>query len=142
MTTISSNRSLAKITIPADYLEDVRSALVSGINNDSDALRSDHQEVLDGRGVGREDRAAAVRILREDLQLLDQVLDASGDTTIRGDRDALVHVLEATVSVLSGRLADTSQYGPLPDLDVLELSYRLQWAAHEIGRISHDEAVA
>jgi hypothetical protein len=131
MATLSSNRSPAEITIPADYLEDVRSALVSGINNDSDALRSDHQEVLDGLAAGREDRAGAVRILR-----------ASGDTTIRGDWSALVHVLEATVSVLSGRLADTGQYAPLPDLDVLDLSYRLQWAAHEIGRIGHDGAVA
>jgi len=52
-----------------------------------------------------------------------------------------VHVLEATVRVLSSRLTDTCQYGPLPDLDVLELSYRLQWAAHEIGRI-RDEAEA
>lgn len=141
MATVSSSPH-AEIVIPADYLEDVRSALFSEIENDGDMIRTDHEDVLKDTYSGREDRAAAVRILREDMHLLDQVLDASGDTTLRGERDAVVHVLEATVRVLSSRLTDTCQYGPLPDLDVLHLSHRLQWAAQEIGRFSHGEGVA
>lgn len=126
-----------EITIPADFLEDMRSALVVEIHLDSDAVHVNHQEALEdgGGSPGREDRASAVRILRADMNLLDQVLEASDDTLVTGEADAMVHALEAVIRVLTPRLGDECQYGPLDLGAVLELTRRLRWAAEEAARI-------
>jgi hypothetical protein len=140
-----------QITIPAEYLEDVRSALVSEINQDSDALQVNQATLLEKNGeLNREDRDASVRWLRNDLQLLDQLLDGSEARKVTADRDALTEVLQAMVRVLAGRLTDVCQYGPVPLGDVVELSARLRWAANKairlhphLGeRLSDDKAVA
>ena len=131
-----SRHQSAGITIPAGYLEDVRSAIVAGIDSDSGMLRATHADVLERSGAGpEEDRAAGVRHLREDMGLLDQVLDASVDTRVTGDRGALGHVLEATVRVLAGQLTDRCEYAPIEMGAVLELARRLRWAAEEAIRI-------
>jgi hypothetical protein len=132
---ISNSREPATITIPAECLEDVRSALVAEIDNDSDAIRSDHQDVLNGVKFGAEDRAAAMRILRADVHLIDQVLDATAETKLTGDRDAILHALEATIRVLAGRITDQCVYAPIPVGAVLELAERLRWAGEEAVRI-------
>jgi hypothetical protein len=142
MATTVPNRHPVAITIPADYLEDVRAALIVEIGHDSNAIRTDQDADTPN---GREDRAAAVRNLREDTQLLDQVLDASRDTRVTGERDALAHVLDATVRVISSRLVDQCEYSPIEMRAVLDLAGRLRWAAEESAGIDGrdgSEAVA
>ncbi|MDQ6729872.1 MAG: hypothetical protein M3022_06145 [Actinomycetota bacterium] len=132
------------IQIPAEYLEDVRSALVKEIHDDSKALRTDQDDVLRGSLAGPEDRGAAMRILREDVLLLDQVLDASGSTTMTGERGALTHVLDAMTRVVSGQLVDRCEYAPIDMRAVAGLAERLGWATAESSRLKRTpvEAVA
>jgi hypothetical protein len=145
----------AAVTIPAAYLEDVRSALVEHIEMDADALRADHAAVVAAVGaqdaeLHRSDREGAVDSLSKDLWLLEQLRGANSDTKLTGEAGTLSFTLEATVRVLNGRLKDVCQYGPLPMGDVVELSARLRWLAGEAIRIypgldhrlSDDEAVA
>lgn len=137
---ITSSRPAVTITIPSDYLEDARSALVREIDDDSNAIRSNHEDVLRGSDVGGADRAGSVRILREDIQLLDQVLDASGDTTVTGEPGAVTHALDAMARVLSARLEDACGYSPMPMGDVLDVAAELRWAADEAIRIDPERA--
>jgi hypothetical protein len=137
MTTISSEP--VKVTIPAACLEDVRTAIVTEIQDDGEMLGSNHKEVLDGLPAGSEDRSAAVRHLSEDMQLLGQVLDAEGETTMTGDRDAVGMVLERLVRVLVPRLVDEASYGPMEMRAVLDITGRMQWAAREAIRVAPSE---
>jgi hypothetical protein len=130
---MATANSRSGVTIPAAYLEDLRSALVATVSSASDAVRTDHEDVL--RGFGPEDRAAAVRCLREDMHVLDQLLDATSDTKLHGEPEVLSHALEETVRVLAVRLTEVSGYAPIPMGDVLEVSDRLRWAAAEAVRI-------
>ena len=125
----------AEVTIPAGYLEDVRTALVREINSESAAIQTDQESVLEGNGVAPVDRAAAVRLLHEDMRLIDQVLDATSDTKMTGERDAVSHALEEMVRVLSGQLEDACGYAPVNLGAVLDIADRLRWAATEAIRI-------
>jgi len=135
MATISSSRAV-EITIPADYLEDVRSAIVAEINSDSDALRENHASLLSGSLGGREDRASALGWLRNDSRLLDQLLDASGDTKVTAECNTVTEALQSLVRVLIDRLADEAGYAPIPMGSVLELCAALRWAAEEAIRLT------
>lgn len=119
----------ATITIPADYLEDARSAALAEITNDSDALRT----------ANPEDRGMSTVILQRSLRLLDPLLNATGDVQIAAEQDTtsspLVHMLEAQIRLLIERLRSTAQYGPMPMGDVLDLAAQLRWAAQEAIRI-------
>jgi hypothetical protein len=117
-------------------LEDARSALVEEINSDSDALRMNHADTL-RRGPGSDpaDRAASARWLRNDIQLLDQLLDASSDTKLTAERDALTEMLQEMVRLLAARLGEQANYAPVPMGAVLEITGRLRWAAEEAIRI-------
>jgi hypothetical protein len=126
------------ITVPADYLEDVRSALVAEINSDADMLRANQAEVESGP----EDRDCAVRLLHNDLQALDQLLSASTDTEITMERETLFHTLEAMCRLLTKRLAEEMEYGPLDMLNVLALVARMEWAAKQAMAIYPQLAVA
>jgi hypothetical protein len=147
----------AAVTIPAAYLEDVRSALAEEIKMDGDALRADQAALVAAVGARdtefhQSDRDGGVDTLSSDLRLLDQLRNATGDTKLTGEVGTLAHTLDATVRVLCGRLKNVCQYGPLPMGDVVELSARLRWGAGEAIRIypgpgldhrlSDDEAVA
>jgi hypothetical protein len=128
------------VKIPADYLEDVRSALVDEIEEDSAALTVDQAAVVGSPDVlhrepRQSDRNCAARILGRDMQLLSLLLDATGDTTVTAGRDTIVDALQATVRVLNRRLARACGYGPLPMGEVVELSTRLRWAADEAIRL-------
>ena len=129
---------LATLTIPAAYVEDVRSALVDEIENDSDALTVNQAALAESRADRLEmhlaDRDASVGILARDLRLLEQLRDVSGETDISGDVDTLAHTLEAVVRVLGRRLTDVCQYGPIPMGDVVDIAARLRWAAEEAIR--------
>ena len=107
-TTAPSPKPVA-IAIPADYLEDVRTALIAEIENDGNALQTDQEAVRSGSSsedVGRADRASAARLLRNDVRLLDQLLDAGGQTRVSAEPETLHEVLQAMVRVLSSRLVD------------------------------------
>jgi hypothetical protein len=140
----TQNAEQAAVTIPAAYLEDVRSALVDEIDSDSDAIAVDQADLreseIDRLEMHQADRDAAVRMLSRDLQLLAQVLDATDDTTVTGDPSSIAEALQATVRVLSRRLNDLCGYGPLPLGDVPELAARLRWAADEAIRIEPELA--
>jgi hypothetical protein len=130
----------AAVNIPTAYLEDVRSALAKEIKMDGDALRADQAKLVAAVGARdtefhRGDRDGAVDSLSEDMRLLEQLRNATGDTKLTGDAGTLAHTLDATVRVLCRRLKDVCQYCPLPMGDVVELSARLRWAADEAIRI-------
>jgi hypothetical protein len=136
-----SRHGSTEITIPADYLEDVRSALVREVVDGGKFIASNHNSVLEAdselwAATTREDRAASVRSLHGDMRLLDQVIDARIETKVTGDEHALWHTLEGMVHVLSGRLTHECGFGPITMGAVLELAERLRWAADEAIRIS------
>ena len=117
----------------------MRTALIAEIKTDSEILSTNHQQVLDNKTDGPEDRGAAVRHLRQDMRLLDQLLDADDDTTMAGDSGAVGHALERLARVLISRLDDEAQYGPMPMRTVLDLTSRVQWAAGEAIRVAPSE---
>jgi hypothetical protein len=128
-----------EIKIPAEYLEDVRTALIAEIENDSNALET-NQEALtsstrSNEDVGRADRDSSVRLLRADVRLLDQLLDASGETKVSADWATLHEGLQSMVRVLSSRLVDECGFAPVDMEAVLELADRLRWAAEQSAAI-------
>lgn len=80
MATTAAQPSVS-VTVPAEYLEDVRSAIIAEIQDDAAALSTDQASVVDAmpgnKDVGRADRAGSHRRLHEDLDLLDHLLDAT-----------------------------------------------------------------
>jgi hypothetical protein len=129
MATITEVQSSASVLIPAGYLEDARRAVLAEIHNDSSALKDDDAI----------DRESSASILRRDMRLLDQILGATEDTTVESEQDGtstpVVEMLEEIIKVLSKRLQRTSDYGPLPMGDVLDIAERLRWAAEEAIRV-------
>jgi len=132
MAIIHIHHESAEITIPADYLEDVRTALAAELVNGSNALRTDQEAVVsESSEVHREDRDAAARLLGNDVRLLDRLLNVGVETTVSAERQTLHGALEAMVRLLSARLVEEAGYAPI-DLDaVLGLAERLRWAGEE-----------
>jgi hypothetical protein len=95
---MASSKQSASITIPADYLEDVRAALTEEVDSDSGALRM----------ADSVERHSSAVILRRRMAVLDQALDATGKVTLTSEHDQirspLVHMLEALVRMHSERL--------------------------------------
>lgn len=129
MTTISTEQQPAKLMIPAEYLEDARSALVTEVKQDDDALRT----------ADPVDRERSAVILQRHARLLAEVYDATGDVEMTAEADTishpLFHVLEGMVRLLHDRLGDVVQYAPLPMDEALDVAERLQWAAGEAVRM-------
>ena len=129
----------AVVTIPAEYLEDVRSALIDTIESDSGMLTVNQAAVVKSKAdrveTHLEDRDTGVDILARDLRLLEQLRHATGNTKLTGDVDTLSQTLQQMVRMLGRRLTHVSQYAPVPLGDVRELSARLRWAADEAIRI-------
>jgi hypothetical protein len=129
MTLAAPSPRPVSITIPADYLEDVRTAVIAEIENDGNALRS----------ANAEDRRSSELILRRSTQLLKPLLEATGGVELQAEQDTtsspLVHALEALVRMLSERLRAAAQYGPIPMGDVADLAAEMRWAAEEAIRI-------
>jgi hypothetical protein len=119
----------ATITIPAGYLEDVRSAAIAEVASDSRALH----------GADAADRGMSELILRRSTRLLNPLLNAAGDVELSAESDntssPLVHVLEGLIRLLEERLREAAQYGPLPMGDVIDIAAELRWAAEEAIRM-------
>ena len=126
----TSHTERATLTVPTDYLEDARSALIREVKRDGDALRTD---------CTPEDQAGSARILGRTVQLIEQLDDATGKAELTAVHDTtsapLIHLLEAMVDVFAERLRHVAQYGPIPMGDVLDLATRLRWVAEEAIRI-------
>jgi hypothetical protein len=138
MATSNGGRQLAALTIPAEYLEDMRTALVWEIEDDGDRLRANQALVVSARrndDLDREDRDDAVNLLRKDMQLLEQLLDATEDAEATADADTIADVLQTMVRILAKQLRKEMIYGPLHMGRVLDLGGRLRWAAEEAIRI-------
>jgi hypothetical protein len=127
------------ITVPVDYLEDVRSALVAELENDTEALRACQTDLVAEKGC-REDRDSSAQHLSHDFGVLDQVLAAETDTEVIADRATLFYALEALCRLLTDRLKVEMGYGPVAMGAVLDLTTRLRWAAGEAARIYPEEA--
>jgi len=127
MGTSSEQTTAATLTVPAGYLDDARRSVVEEIAEDGDRLRVDPE--LD----------ASARILRRDVELLEQLLGATGDTIVKGERDSISHpvtdMLESMCQLLSRRLETVCGYGPVPMGDVLDIAEQLRWSATEAIRI-------
>lgn len=138
-TSSSSDRQRAELTIPATYLEDARAAAVREILSDGEALRTNQAALHDGRDTTAEDRDSSAVILQRSTRVLAALLGASGDVAVTAERDnqsnPLCHTLEELVRLLSERLVDVAQYGPIPMGDVLDIAAELRWAAEETIRI-------
>jgi hypothetical protein len=124
----SSRSRFAKVTIPSEYLEDLRPGLIEEISMGADALRHDQAGVLAGEFSGEDNRTMALHILHLDMALLDELVGAIGDTTITTHREAFSGALDAMVRVISGRLAEKARYHPVDMPVVLDLAARLRWA--------------
>src|ERR1700759_539917 len=97
------------ITIPAAYLEDVRAALVAEIKSTSESLALDQVALLSASGDRAElcaaDRDNALRLLRKDVEALDELRQAHGETRLAADAgNVLAFLLEAMVRLLAERL--------------------------------------
>jgi hypothetical protein len=125
----------AKVTVPAAYIDDLRSALVAEIASGADSLRTAQAETLAADGKRRElrseDRDSALRLLDTDVQLFNAVRYTDGDSELRADPGALWHVLEEMGRVLTDRLRGQFEYTPVRMQVVIELAERLRWTAEE-----------
>ncbi len=124
---------MATITIPAAYLEDAQTALMSEIHGDGESL--DGQPPIE--------RATSTLILKRDMQLLEQLLDASSDAVLEAEDDQISHPILMTVETmirrLIGRLDRESVYAPLPLAAMLPLVDELRWAMSEAVRLNPAE---
>lgn len=136
----------AAIVVPAEYLEDFRTAVVAEIECESGALTTNQAGLVEGPesyiDIRQADRDGSAASLRTRMQMLDQVLDATERTRVTANTTAAFHTLEEMVKLLKDRLAGECGYGPLDMLAVLELTERLRWAASEAARIRPEVAAA
>lgn len=133
----------AVITIPADYLEDMRSALVAEVRRDSDMLRANQEEAVRlSSELGDADRDSAVEALQRDLRALEQLLPADPpDRELLTDREIAFHALESMCRLLTDRLVEEMEYGPLDMLAMLNTATRMEWAARQAMAIYPELAV-
>lgn len=145
----SSEKESAVITVPADYIEDMRSALVAELYTDADMLQVNQADAA-RRGGGIEDAdvvdadvEATVNHVRKDLRALEFLLSAEpGDREILTDRGTGFHALERMCRLLSDRLTEHLRYTPLDVLAVLAIAKRLEWATTQAMTIDPQAAVA
>lgn len=126
----TSEAHRVKLTIPAEYLEDARSASIAEVHEDTSRVYTD---------ADTDERDSDMTILRRETQLLDQLLDATGQTTIEavqdGTCDPIAEMLQTMIRQLSGRLERLCVYGPLPLAEILDIIERMRWAAAETVRV-------
>lgn len=130
----TSTTERVTLTIPAGYVEDVRTALVASISSDGEMLATNHAVLLaedDEYGTHRADLDTAARILAEDARLLAELVDATGTATLVGTLDAVSTLLDHAARLWSAQLAEQVDYGPVPMGCVAEITRRLAWAAEQ-----------
>lgn len=121
---------MATITIPAAYLEDAQRALMYEIRSAGEALD----------GQPPEERPSSMLILQRSTQLLERLLGATTDVTLEAEDDMIsnpiLHMIEAMIRRLVGRLDELGVYGPLPIGEMLPLMDELRWTMAEAARLN------
>jgi hypothetical protein len=97
---------LAGLTIPAEYVEDARAALIQEIQGSVESARSDQDRVLVDPGeVQLADRADGVEILLRNIRLPAQFVELPGGPELTAECDnvshPLLHLLEQMMRVLT-----------------------------------------
>jgi len=114
-----ANGEVANLTVPAEYVEDIRAALVSEIKFEADRI-ADH--AMPGRfeeqaEVRFADVRNDVRLMGHDVALFDQLDGVEGDATltVEGQEalDSLPHAFEAMARLIAPRLAEELDCTPL-----------------------------
>lgn len=143
-------RLVATLTVPLEYVERFRQALVYEINLDATAdaitpagMQHEHRS----RRLVNADLRAAASTVAGDLDLLAQVPDEpDGPVCLRTDEpDALAHACEAMARVVVGpRLAELVGMGPFEDdlaAQIADAAEAVKWATANAIRF-HDEEQA
>jgi hypothetical protein len=121
------------LTIPADGLADARAALTGALSEQGSRL---DRGVEFEREIDDDDRRAGVRAMAADVQLLEQLLDASGDTTVSGEPAQLYRLVEGIARRLLRRLGERGNSWPMDLDEVGALAARLEWASAEGARLA------
>ena len=139
-----SEQQLVTITIPAEYVEDFRSALVAEIKSDGEWFEAQYNELREARepqrvATSRADRDGALACLLEDVGLLQQLPGVVADVAVSSSASALLHTIERVARQWAAQLAEELDYGPANFEAVPALLDRLRWT---IERVTTIEAVA
>lgn len=144
-----------ELTVPAEYVEDFRAAIVSEIDHEAVQVESHRKKAAEyekrGRGAAaetqREDMRNSMDLLVRDAALL--ALPAHNDRDHRievldqGDAETVAHVLETMAQKIVGpRLAEELGYGPMDGhaaVEVREAIARLSWTVDHAAEL-HDLA--
>ena len=89
---------LARLDIPATYLDDTRAAIIQMIVTDSVGLQGAHRDMLEAEGAAmaacHADYASVYDDLRSDIRLLDQLADTpDGSATLHDTGGHLAYLL-------------------------------------------------
>jgi hypothetical protein len=122
-----------QLTIPAASLADAQTALTEALSRQSRRLRNGYEFE---RPIDPDDRRAGVRAMGQDTRMLEQLIDATADTTVTGENDQFYRLLEGIARGLLTQLADHAGRYPLELDEVSGLAQRLQWATAEAARLT------
>lgn len=147
------------LTIPAEYVEAYRDAVLIELESDGrrliDLIHGEQRDLLTNRaeieeatqrrfdeipatrGISPEDILDTHRCTAEDIRLLTEVLcDIEGDLTVTAEIEAVWHSLETlTDKVLVPKLTEAANYAPMHVAGLRAMTEAINWAADEYVRI-------
>lgn len=141
--------SEATLKVPAEYVEDLRSAAVAEIGMDASWVVSSHEELERHRlkpdhvdkAIDLADVRGASRSVGEVLDIADQLFERATARTleVRGETSALAHMAETMADkVIAPRIAEETNTSPYNDEAVENigaLTTALGWATGEAARL-------
>ncbi len=139
---VATPQRIVDITVPAEYLDDFRGALVAEIESDGEWFATHHKKIREHESEPtrieseREDRAGALRCLLEDAEMLQQLpADENVEATVSSNGEALRHVLERVARQWTSELAHELDYGPANFKPAPGLLERLRWTVERVASI-------
>ena len=130
--------TLPTLEIPAEYLDDMRSALITEVcesaarcNLAETELRNETRRTRLPIQVG--DRNGAISVLLEDVTMLNQI---QAGHSLTGTAAELVHVLDTASRTWAERLNQAYSYAPAAVDEVQPLLDRLRWAVEQTGTLA------
>ncbi len=141
------------ITVPAEHVPDFRIAVLSEAQMDSDAVRSESEELMrklrerDFAFLQDEDLRGTARHLERDLAVLAQVdLEGDGPREVSADTETLMAICEEMArNNVSKRLAGEADCSPVEVAPARRTMVTLEWSlshAEELGNAYMAERVA
>lgn len=132
MATAEAERAV-QVTIPADYLEDFRTALTAEIHGTSEWLTGMQKDLItasDEQGAerARTDRAGAARYLRAHMATLEQLPETAEKTVVENQAEYLDPVFEEVCRRSGSRVEELLGYSPLPFDRLPAAVEELRWA--------------